>query len=47
MIGGNGWEQPDDQIAHGTVHRNNALNAMSPLHHAASGTMFKNRLRLI
>ncbi|CAF3252024.1 unnamed protein product [Rotaria sp. Silwood2] len=41
MVGGNVWGQPGDQVAHGTVHWNNASNAMSPLYHAAIGQTFK------
>ncbi|CAF3583242.1 unnamed protein product [Rotaria sp. Silwood1] len=41
MVGGSVWGQPGDQIAHGTVHWNNASNAMSPLYHAVNGQMFK------
>lgn len=41
MIGGHAGSQPDDQIARGTVHWNNASNTMSPIHGAASGLTFK------
>jgi hypothetical protein len=31
MIGGHQWGTPNDQIAHGSVHWNNASNSMSPI----------------
>jgi hypothetical protein len=31
MIGGHQWGTPNDQIAHGSVHWNNASNSMDPI----------------
>jgi beta-glucanase (GH16 family) len=41
MVGGNVWGQPGDEIAHGTVHWNNASNEMNPLYHTSQGKTFK------
>jgi beta-glucanase (GH16 family) len=41
MIGGKAISNTGDEIAHGTLHWNNASNAMSPLHHVYNGTQFK------
>jgi len=41
MIGGRMWGTPNDQIAHGTIHWNNASNSMSPLNEASKGTTWQ------
>ena len=41
MVGGEKGQQPGDEVAHGTVHWNNASNTMSPIHGAAFGQIFQ------
>ncbi len=38
MIGGHQWGIPNDQIAHGSVHWNNASNSMSPIIEGNAGS---------
>jgi beta-glucanase (GH16 family) len=41
MIGGHQWGTPNDQIAHGSIHWNNASNSMNPIIEGNAGSTWR------